>query len=151
MIHCSGSPNLSLMLPKSSSCMLESSNLGSTVMFPHILVIDDQINLAHFIEMELNAEGYRVSVECDNLAELPATLHSIDPDLVILNWELRSASGKDVCRQLKLSQHRAPVVVVTVEDQLDYRSRSELGAQDCLTKPFSMNALLKRIQHYLKH
>ena len=120
-------------------------------MFPHILVIDDQINLAHFIAMELNAEGYRVSIECENLGELPATLRSLDPDLVILNWELRSASGSDVCRQLKSSQHRAPVVVVTVEDQLGCRSGAGLGAQDCLTKPFSMNTLLKRIQHYLKH
>jgi DNA-binding response OmpR family regulator len=118
-------------------------------MAPHILVIDDQANLARFIRLELLAEGYQVSIQCDNLTELSTNLPSLKPDLILLNWELRSASGSDICRQLKLDHHQAPIVLVTVEDQWCCQSVLDLGAQGCLAKPFSMETLLATIRHHL--
>ncbi len=116
---------------------------------PHILVIDDQISLPRFIAMELNAEGYHVSISCDNIAELSA-IRNLKPDLIVLNWELRSASGFEILRQLKLDHSPAPVVVITVEEERACYLPLELGIHTCLIKPFSMNDLLKAIEFNLK-
>ena len=116
-------------------------------MIPHILVIDDQISLPRFIALELQAEGYQVSVDCD-LAEL-SSLQKLNPDLIVLNWELRQSSGLDVCRQLVRVGNQIPLIVVMSQDEWSLRSALELGAKTCLTKPFSMNDLLRIIDHHL--
>ena len=116
-------------------------------MSPHILLIEDQVNLAQFIALELSEAGYLVSVGGDRLADLSVLLRSLNPDLIILNLELKNASGTDVYRQLE--NYQAPIVLVTAGEQWSCRSVLELGAQDCLTKPFSMNDLLKKIRYYL--
>lgn len=119
-------------------------------MAPHILVIDDQISLPRFIAMELNAEGYQVSINYDNVAEL-STIRELNPDLIVLNWELRSASGYDIVRQLNLNTSQAPIVVLTVEDESACRLPLELGIQTCLSKPFSMSDLLEVIESHLEY
>jgi len=118
-------------------------------MAPHILVIDDRISLPRFIAMELNVEGYQVSIHDDGIAKL-STVRELSPDLIVLNWELRSASGLDICRRLSLCINQIPIIVVTAKEESNCRSILELGAQACLTKPFSMNDLLRTIERYLK-
>jgi len=118
-------------------------------MVSHILVIDDKISLSRFIAMELHVEGYQVSVNCDEVAEL-SMIQTLNPDLIVLNWELRRTSAFDICRQLKLAGNQVPLVVVTAKDESSYRSALELGAQTCLKKPFLMNDLLKAIENHLK-
>jgi DNA-binding response OmpR family regulator len=116
-------------------------------MASHILLIEDQISLAQFIALELSEAGYLVSIKGDDLADLRGSLHSLSPDLIILNPELKSASGIEVCRQLE--HHQVPVVLVTTGEQWSCRSMSNLSIQGCLTKPFSMNDLLKIVHHHL--
>lgn len=117
-------------------------------MAPHILVIDDQVNLPRFIAMELHAEGYQVSVNCNDLA-ISSLLRELNPDLVIVNWELRQASAFDICRQLRLVDQQVPIVIITTKDESSCCPAFELGVQTCLTKPFSMDALLATIEYYL--
>lgn len=117
-------------------------------MSPHILVIDDQINLSQFIAMELHAEGYQVSISYDNATEL-LILRDMKPDLIVLNWELRRTSGFAVYQQLKLIDQQIPIVVITAKDESSYRLALELEVQTCLIKPFSMNDLLKVIKYHL--
>ncbi|NEQ22435.1 MAG: response regulator transcription factor [Microcoleus sp. SIO2G3] len=119
-------------------------------MVSHILVIDDQISLSRFIAMELHVEGYQVSVNCDDVAEL-SMIQKLNPDLIVLNWELRRTSAFDICRQLRLVGNQVPIVVVTAKDESSCRSALKLGAQTCLTKPFLMNDLLKTIENHLKY
>ncbi len=115
----------------------------------HILVIDDQASLPRFIAMELHAEGYQVSVSCDSVAEL-STIRELNPDLIVLNWELRRTSGLDLCRQLSLISNQVPIVVITVNDESDCYLALQLGVQTCLTKPFSISDLIKTIESHFK-
>lgn len=117
-------------------------------MTPHILVIDDRINLSRFIAMELHSEGYQVSISYDNATEL-LILQNMKPDLIVLNWELRRTPGFEVYHQLRLIDQQVPIVVITAEDRNSCRLALELEVQTCLTKPFSMNDLLKTIEHLL--
>jgi DNA-binding response OmpR family regulator len=118
-------------------------------MIPHILVIDDQINLSRFITLELHAEGYQVSIICNNKPEL-LSVQALKPDLIVLNWELRRASGRKIYQQLRTVNSHIPIVVITVKDKSDCRSAPPLGAQTCLTKPFSMTDLLTVIEFHLQ-
>jgi DNA-binding response OmpR family regulator len=115
---------------------------------PHILVIDDQINLPRFIEMELQVAGYQVSLSRNDQSGL-SIVRAFKPDLIVLNWELRCASGVSLYRQLRLIDDQVPVVVITTEDD-SCRLALELGIQICLTKPFSISDLLKIIKLQLK-
>lgn len=115
---------------------------------PHILVIDDQINLPRFIEMELQVAGYQVSLSRNDQSGL-SIVRAFKPDLIVLNWELRCVSGVSLYRQLRLIDDQVPVVVITTEDD-SCRLALELGIQICLTKPFSISDLLKIIKLQLK-
>jgi DNA-binding response OmpR family regulator len=99
--------------------------------------------------MELQVEGYQVSMSCDNAADL-SRVQELNPDLIVLNWELRRASGLEIYRQLRLTDNQIPIVVITAKDESNCRLALELEAQTCLTKPFSMNDLLKAIEYHLK-
>ncbi|MDX2211768.1 MAG: response regulator [Oculatellaceae cyanobacterium bins.114] len=116
-------------------------------MVPHILVIDDQISLPHFIAMELRTEGYQVSINCDDVS--PYCIPELNPALIVLNWELRRTSGLNVYRQLRLVNQQIPIVVITAEDESSCCLALGLGVQTCLTKPFSMNDLLTAIDYHL--
>lgn len=111
-------------------------------MTPHILIIDDRINLPRFIAIELHAEGYQVSINGD--ADR-STLQSINPDLIILNWELRHSSGLDVYQHLRSVYPSIPIVVLTAQGEDSCRQALTLGVKICLTKPFSMDDLLRAI------
>jgi DNA-binding response OmpR family regulator len=118
-------------------------------MVSHILIIDDPVNLPRFIAMELRAEGYQVSLSCNNSTE-PAIIQELRSDLIVLNWEMRRKSGANVYHQLRLIDSQVPIVVVTVKDESSCHLVLQGGAQACLTKPFSMNDLSKTIKYYLK-
>jgi len=119
-------------------------------MASHILVIDDQINLPRFIAMELQSEGYQVSLYCNDEEEL-TTIQELNPDLIVLNWELRRKSGLNIYRQLRSVDHQVPIVVITAEDDRSCRLALDLGVQTCLTKPFSMHDLIRAIEYHLMH
>jgi DNA-binding response OmpR family regulator len=117
----------------------------------HILVIEDEAKLARFLETGLTYEGYRVSVVGDGTAGLAAA-RAQNPDLVLLDWMLPEISGLEVCRQLRLTGDRVPVVLMTASDEVAARAAGlEAGADDYVVKPFSLQELLARIRIYLQH
>ena len=117
----------------------------------HILVIEDEVKLARFLETELTYEGYRVSVVGDGTAALAAARDQ-NPDLVLLDWMLPGISGLEVCRQLRLTGNRVPVVLMTAGDEVaDRVAGLDAGADDYVVKPFSLQELLARIRIYLQH
>jgi DNA-binding response OmpR family regulator len=117
----------------------------------HILVIEDEAKLARFLETGLTYEGYRVSVVGDGTAGLAAA-RTQNPDLVLLDWMLPGISGLEVCRQLRLTGNRVPVVLMTASDEVAARAAAlEAGADDYVVKPFSLQELLARIRIYLQH
>lgn len=117
-------------------------------MAPKILIIDDRVSLPRFIAMELQTAGYQACISYDNATE-PSIFWEVNPNLVILNWDLRRTSGSEICAQLKSGDRQLPIVATTVDDEGEcYLSQS---VQTCLTKPFLMIDLLVAIERHLRH
>jgi DNA-binding response OmpR family regulator len=114
-----------------------------------ILLVEDAADLAQVICRELEAAGYRVLHAGDGLAALE--LHAREqPDLVILDWMLPRLDGLEVLRHLR--QHApTPVLMLTARgEETDRVLGLEVGADDYLTKPFSMRELMARVRAMLR-
>lgn len=115
---------------------------------PKILVVEDEPNQVELIEFNLNSEGYEVVVTRDgeealNLAE------EENPDLILLDWMLPKVSGIEVCRQLRRSKmtREIPIVMLTARSEESDKIRGlDIGADDYITKPYSIKELLARVR-----
>ena len=114
-----------------------------------VLLVEDTIDLARLIERELTGEGYRVLRAADGLAAL--NLHAREhPDVVVLDWMLPKLNGLEVLRRLRQSSP-VPVLMLTARgEEADRVLGLEVGADDYLTKPFSMRELMARIRALLR-
>jgi DNA-binding response OmpR family regulator len=119
-------------------------------MTAHILVVEDEVKLARFVELELSYEGYQVSVAHDGLSGLTAARES-HPDLVVLDWMLPGLSGLEICRRLRTTGDQVPIILLTAKDQISDRVLGlDAGADDYLIKPFSIEELLARVRAHLR-
>ena len=119
-------------------------------MTSHILVIEDEAKLAQFIELELKYEGYQVTVATDGLEGL-ATARECHPDLILLDWMLPGISGLEICRRLRLTGDKVPIILLTAKDEVSDRVAGlDSGADDYIVKPFSIEELLARIRAHLR-
>ncbi|MBX3429757.1 MAG: phosphate regulon transcriptional regulator PhoB [Hyphomonadaceae bacterium] len=118
----------------------------------HVLVVEDEAALADLLKYNLEKEGYRVSVANDGEEALVVADESA-PDLVVLDWMLPKAPGIEVCRRLRARQdtRNTPIVMLTARTEEGDRIRGlDVGADDYLTKPFSMNELLARLRAVMR-
>jgi len=116
----------------------------------HILVVEDETKLARFIELELGYEGYQVSVAADGFAGLAAA-RQVKPDLIILDWMLPGLSGLELCRRLRTTGGKVPIVLLTAKDEIGDRVAGlDAGADDYVVKPFSIEELLARVRAHLR-
>jgi DNA-binding response OmpR family regulator len=119
-------------------------------MTTHILLVEDEIKLARFIELELESEGYRVSVAHDGMSGLALARES-EPDLAILDWMLPGLTGVELCRRLRATGSKVPVILLTARDEVGDRVTGlDAGADDYVVKPFSIEELLARIRSHLR-
>lgn len=115
-----------------------------------IILVEDEIKLAQFLEMELSSEGYTVEVANDGMSGLILAREST-PDLVILDWMLPGLSGVELCRRLRTTGSKIPIILLTAKDEVSSRVQGlDAGADDYVIKPFSIEELLARIRAHLR-
>lgn len=114
-----------------------------------ILIIEDEKQIARFIELELKHEGYDVYV-CYDGKEGLKKVEEIHPDLILLDIMLPGINGIEICR--KIRQHsNVPIIMVTAKDDIPDRVMGlDSGADDYVTKPFAIEELLARIRAALR-
>ncbi|MFA5881607.1 MAG: response regulator transcription factor [Eubacteriales bacterium] len=114
-----------------------------------ILIIEDEVKIARFIELELKYEGYVVEQQHDGRSGLERAM-SGHFDLIILDVMLPSLNGMEVLRRLRQSSE-TPVIMLTAKDEVtDKVMGLDIGADDYMTKPFAIEELLARIRTALK-
>jgi two-component system response regulator RegX3 len=114
-----------------------------------VLIVEDEESLADSIRYNLEREGYSVQIAEDGRRGLE-TFRSHDPSLVILDLMLPELSGLDVCRSIR-EESDVPIIMVTAKDaEADKVAGLELGADDYVTKPFSMRELVSRVRANLR-
>lgn len=116
----------------------------------HILVVEDEVNLARCIELELSYEGYRVSVAHDGVTGLAAAREA-QPNLMILDWLLPSLLGLEICRRLRSTGNKVPIILLSAKHSVSDRVTGlDAGADDYVVKPFSVEELLARVRVHLR-
>ena len=117
---------------------------------PKILVIDDEPSIVNLVSAYLRPEGYEVLTASDGPSGLKAAqLHR--PDLVILDVMLPGMDGFQVCKEIRRTDHRVPVLILTARsEEGDRITGLESGADDYLTKPFSLSEFLLRVGGMLR-
>ncbi|NES07773.1 MAG: response regulator transcription factor [Okeania sp. SIO2F4] len=119
-------------------------------MTSNILIVEDEAKLAQFIELELKYEGYQVTVANDGFTGLTMA-REIKPDLIILDWMLPGLSGLELCRRLRTTGDKVPVILLTARDDVTDRVAGlDAGADDYVLKPFSVEELLARVRAHLR-
>lgn len=114
-----------------------------------ILIVEDEIKIARFLELELKHEGYEVDQAHDGREGLDKALEK-EFDLIILDIMLPSMNGIEVLRRLRQSSE-VPVIMLTAKDEImDKVVGLDMGANDYVTKPFAIEELLARIRAALK-
>jgi two-component system phosphate regulon response regulator PhoB len=119
---------------------------------PYILVMEDEDALATLLQYNLEKEGYDVVVAADGEEGL-VQIDERQPDLVLLDWMLPKVSGIEVCRRIRgrPETRNLPIIMLTARGEESDRVRGlDTGADDYLTKPFSMTELIARIRAVLR-
>lgn len=117
-----------------------------------ILVIEDEEPIAQLLAYNLEKEGFTVRVAGDGEEALVA-FEEERPDLVLIDWMLPNVSGIEICRQLRArpATRDLPVIMLTARGEEEDRVRGlDVGADDYVTKPFSMSELVARMRAVLR-
>jgi two-component system alkaline phosphatase synthesis response regulator PhoP len=115
-----------------------------------ILIVEDEPNMVAGLRDNFEYEGYEVITAENGVAGLGRAL-SDSPDLVLLDVMMPQLSGLDVCRQLKVKRPSLPIIMLTARGQeIDKVVGLELGADDYVTKPFSIRELVARVKAVLR-
>ena len=115
---------------------------------PHILLVEDDVELAQWMQDYLTSKDYFVSI-CHRGDDAVLFVTEHNPDVVILDGMLPGLDGFDVCKALRPTFSNAIIMVTARDEEIDEVLGLEMGADDYLTKPVRARALLTRIRKYL--
>lgn len=115
-----------------------------------ILLVEDEVKLARFVELELQYEGYQVTMSHDGREGLTLATEG-DFDMILLDLMLPGLTGIEICRRVRKSSN-VPIIMLTAKDEvIDKVAGLDSGADDYLTKPFAIEELLARMRVAFKH
>ncbi len=115
-----------------------------------ILIIEDDVKIARFVELELKHEGYEVDVARDGREGL-GMAQAFKYQVILLDLMLPRLSGIEVCRRVRQQDEATPIIMLTAKDDIsDKVTGLDIGADDYITKPFAIEELLARIRVVLK-
>jgi two-component system alkaline phosphatase synthesis response regulator PhoP len=115
-----------------------------------ILIVEDEPNMVAGLRDNFEFEGYEVLTAADGIAGLECALQQ-SPDIILLDVMMPRMSGLEVCKQLKAKRPSIPIIMLTARGQeVDKVVGLELGADDYVTKPFSIRELLARVKAVLR-
>jgi len=113
----------------------------------HVLLVDDEVSLTDFLRIELEFEGYQITVAKNGSGALIAARTEPAPDLLVLDWNLPDFTGLDICRRLRSTGVKTPILMLTGNDDVSDRVQAlDAGVDDYLVKPFSIEELLARLR-----
>jgi DNA-binding response OmpR family regulator len=115
-----------------------------------ILVVEDEPSLQETLVYNLEKQGYTVESAGDGRSALEAA-RRLRPDLIVLDIMLPGLDGVEVCKTLRREDFPSPIIMLTArDDEIDRVVGLEVGADDYLTKPFSMRELMARVKAQLR-
>lgn len=115
-----------------------------------ILIVEDEPGIMLSLKDEFESEGYTVIQTEDGEQGLDAARNQ-DPDLIVLDVMMPLLNGYDVCKQLRKEGNNTPILMLTVKDkEIDKVLGLELGADDYVTKPFSLREVVARVKAILR-
>ena len=115
-----------------------------------ILLVEDEVKLARFLELELTSEGYQITVAHEGIEGLTIAREN-SFDLLMLDWMVPGLSGIEICRRLRSTGSKVPVILLTAKDEVaDRVAGLDAGADDYVVKPFSIEELLARVRSNLR-
>ena len=119
-------------------------------MLKKVMIADDDPGILDAVTAMLEFGGYDVSSTSDGATVLDITENL--PDLLLLDIWMSGTDGRDVCKELKKRDFskNMPIIMISASTELE-RSAKEAGADDFLEKPFDMEDLLNKIEHFLSH
>ncbi|CAN5341289.1 response regulator transcription factor [soil metagenome] len=115
-----------------------------------ILVVEDNQDLVNLLEINLRDEGYEVILAMDGVEGIEK-FKSADPSLILLDVMLPKKDGFDVCKEIRSVNKQIPILMLTAKsEEVDKVLGLEIGADDYMTKPFSIRELLARVKAILR-
>jgi DNA-binding response OmpR family regulator len=115
-----------------------------------VLIVEDEVKLARFVELELLHEGYDVYVANDGRTGLDM-FYEKNPDIILLDLMLPQLSGVEVCRRIRRDSN-VPIIMLTAKGEvMDKVMGLDSGADDYITKPFAIEELMARMRVALRH
>lgn len=115
-----------------------------------ILIIEDESNIRELLSYNLTNHNHRVLQAEDGLQGFEIAVKE-KPDLILLDLMLPGKNGMDICRELREKGNKTPIIILTAKnDDIDKVMGLEFGADDYMTKPFSVHELLARIKAVLR-
>ncbi|MBB4832971.1 two-component system response regulator ArlR [Staphylococcus hominis] len=115
----------------------------------NILIVEDEQNLARFLELELTHDGYKVDIEYDGEPGLKKALNN-DFDLIILDLMLPNINGLEICRRVRQVKSTPIIIITAKSDTYDKVTGLDYGADDYIVKPFEIEELFARIRAVLR-